>query len=114
MADREKPKKDHYISKGWQKNFAQDDLWVAKFDVAAGQVTDAHLSITGNWAEGDYGAYWLEDGTKVRDVDDGFTEIEGQTIRAVRTITRDNFGPELQDAVIKLLAVHLCRTSTLR
>ena len=106
---------DHIVSRGLQKNFAQDGHRIAVLDCRTGAVLDEGRSITSNFAEPDFLTYYDVDGNPVRDVDDAFTRIERKVLNLVREVTPASYEPTRHhESIVQLMSIHLVRSRALR
>lgn len=120
MAKDTRPR-DHYVSAGWQKNFA--DLVVAKdetkgfvsqFSVVTGEIVERRRNVNRSMWERDYGTFWNEDGTRNRTVDDLFSNTEHDVIVPLRGMSHQSVGAKEKQHIIELFAVHHARSTSMR
>ena len=118
---RDERPRDHYVSAGWQKNFA--DLvekkngvegFVSQFSVETGQIVESRRNVNRSLYGRDYGTFWNEDGTENRSIDELFTATEDQVIKPLRRIDRDRVSEEDRERIIQLFALHHARSTAMR
>ncbi|CAL8973943.1 hypothetical protein PROP_01296 [Propionicimonas sp. T2.31MG-18] len=112
----EKPRRrQHLVSRGYQRNFAADNTWVSVLDVHSGQTVCARRSIGANWRIDDFISAIFPDGTVDDALEREFGERERVFLRVVREIRlNQRVGPEQKDALDDLAAVHLARNSAFK
>lgn len=106
---------DHIVSKGWQKNFANDTHQVTVVDVATCQVVQRDRPIKNNFAERGFMTQIGPNGEALRNADKVFQKIERRVLNKVREIAVDHrITDELRDAVVQLFTIHLVRSQAFR
>lgn len=112
----EKPRRrQHLVSKGYQRNFAADHTWVSVLDVKTGQTVYAKRAIGANWRIDDFISVIFPDGTVDDALEREFGERERVFLRVVREIRLHRAVDREQKAALdELAAVHLARNSAFK
>lgn len=100
---------DHWVSRGYQQNFASADKRVAVFSVRAGRVVDAGRPVKSNFREHGFTTF-LEAGVPNDLLERAFASVEKHVLNEIRTISATRRGPQQKAAVANLFAVHLVRS----
>jgi hypothetical protein len=100
---------DHWVSRGYQQNFASDDKRVSVFSVRSGQVVDPARPIKSNFREHGFTTF-LEAGVPNGLLERAFASIEQRVLNEIRTISAVRRGPQQKADVANLFAVHLVRS----
>lgn len=108
MSELELPQ-DHFVSRGFQQNFASDDKRVAILNVRAGHVTDRRRPIKSNFRERGFTTF-LEAGVPNDLLEKAFCSIESRVLNEIRDIGVHRQGPQQKEDVANLFAVHLVRS----
>ena len=106
---------DHIVSKGWQRNFANDRQRVAVADVSTCQIVDRARPIKRNFAEPWFMTHTDSSGATLRDADDVFQKIERRVLNKVREINVTcRLTDDHREAVVQLFTIHLVRSQGFR
>lgn len=108
MVDVELPR-DHWVSRGYQQNFASPDKRVAVFSLRAGRVVDAGRPIKSNFREHGFTTF-LEAGVPNDLLERAFSSVESRVLNEIRTISTVRRGPQQKADVANLFAIHLVRS----
>ena len=108
MADDDLPY-DHWVSRGYQQNFATLDKRVAIFDVGQGRITDSQRPIKSNFRERGFTTF-LDAGIPIDLLERAFASVESRVLNEIRTISRTRCGPQQKADAANLFAVHLVRS----
>jgi Protein of unknown function (DUF4238) len=103
----------HFVSKGYQKNFADDRQRVDVIDRQTGNLVEALRPTKRNWVSSHWSSIRLPDGLLDNRMEEEFAKIEASCLRRVREMSTKNCGPEFRGSVINLFAVHLVRSEAL-
>lgn len=104
---------DHWVSKGYQKHFADNMHRVAILDTRRGKVITKR-PIKGNFCRRGFTTYLDRTGRTNRQLELAFSGIEGYVLNQIRTISPDNCGPDEIAAVANLFAIHMVRNPTFK
>lgn len=104
---------DHWVSRGYQQNFASDDKRVAVFSVRAGRVVDARRPIKSNFREHGFTTF-LDAGVPNDLLERAFAAVESRVLNEVRSISATRRGPQQKADVANLFAVHLARSPSFK
>lgn len=108
-------RRQHLVSRGYQRNFASENIWVAVIDAHTGRTVSPHRSIGVNWRLDDFISVMLPDGTVDDALEREFGERERVFLRLVRHIqVNQPVRPEQKAALDDLAAVHLARNSAFK
>lgn len=100
---------DHWVSRGYQQNFADGDKRVAILDVASGRIVDAGRPIRSNFVEVGFTTF-LEAGVPNDLLERAFASVERSVLNEVRLVGAARRGPDQRAAAANLFAVHLVRS----
>ena len=100
---------DHWVSRGYQNNFASADKRVAVLDVATGRIAETDRPTKRNFAEVGFTSFVAAD-RAVDDLERGFAAIERAVLNQIRSVSARNRGPDLHAAIANLFAIHLVRS----
>jgi len=100
---------DHWVSRGYQQNFASDDKRVAVFGVRLGRVIEPGRPIKSNFREHGFTTF-LEAGVPNDLLERAFASVESRVLNEIRTISVARRGPQQKADVANLFAVHLVRS----
>ena len=112
VAEEELPR-DHWVSRGYQQNFATPDKRVSIFDVRLGRVVDDQRPIKSNFRERGFTTF-LDAGVPNDLLERAFGSVESRVLNEIRTISRRRCGPQQKADVANLFAVHLVRSPAFR
>lgn len=104
---------DHWVSRGYQQNFASEDERVAVLDVGTGQIVDEGRPIESNFSERGFTTS-LQQGVPRDLLDRAFAPIEPRVLDEIRDVHSGRRGPEQKLDVAQLFAVHLVRSPSFR
>jgi hypothetical protein len=99
---------DHFVSRGYQQNFASSDKRVAVISTS-GQLIDADRPIKSNFRERGFTTF-LEAGVPNDLLEKAFVSVEQRVLNEIRTIGVDRCGPQQKADVANLFAIHLVRS----
>jgi hypothetical protein len=108
VSDLELPQ-DHFVSRGFQQNFASDDKRVAVFSVHAGRVVDFGRPIKSNFRERGFTTF-VEAGVPNDRLERAFASVEARVLNEIRTIGLDRRGLQQKADVANPFAIHLVRS----
>ncbi|MGD9794415.1 MAG: DUF4238 domain-containing protein [Acidimicrobiia bacterium] len=99
----------HLVSKGYQRNFADDRQRVVVIDKSTNRGELRPTKRT--FAEPNYNSYTSGDGELVDELEREWSKVEAKTLRRVRELSPANArDPQMRVAVCSLMAVHLVRS----
>lgn len=101
--------KDHWVSRGYQQNFASPDRRVAMFDVRSGRLVDDRRPIKSNFRQKGFTTF-LEAGVPNDLLERAFGSVEGRVLNEIRRISAARSGPQQTADVANLFALHLVRS----
>lgn len=104
---------DHWVSRGYQNNFASTDKRVAILDVATRRICDRARPTKSNFGEPGFTTYLIGD-SPVDHLEKGFASVEQSVLNQVRAVSATNRDPVLAGAVANLFAIHLVRSPSFR
>jgi hypothetical protein len=108
MSETELPR-DHFVSRGYQQNFASPDKRVTVINAASGQIVDAERPIKSNFREQGFTTF-LEAGVPNDLLEKAFVSVERRVLNETRRISIDRCGPQQKADVANLFAIHLVRS----
>ena len=108
------PVDQHLVSKGYQKNFANDEKKVAVFDTILGQEFRRLKAIKSNFTEDHFNTLLFNDGTPDFALEEEYSKMEGPTLENIRKLTPTTTDPRLLVSAITLSAMHLVRSHAYR
>lgn len=108
MSETELPR-DHFVSRGYQQNFASPDKRVTVISAVSGQVVDAGRPIKSNYREQGFTTF-LEAGVPNDLLESAFVSVERRVLNEIRTVSVDRCGPRQKADVANLFAIHLVRS----
>jgi hypothetical protein len=101
--------RDHFVSRGYQQNFASGDKRVAVLDVRSGRVVDLERPIKSNFREQGFTTF-LDAGVPNDLLEKAFMSVEKRVLNEVRTLGVARRGPQQKADVANLFAIHLVRS----
>jgi hypothetical protein len=111
--DEERPA-HHLVSRGLQRNFANEVHRVVLLDSRSGRLIDPGRPIKSNWKRPGFNDCELSPGVASDWLEREFAEIERRVLNQIRDVGPDNAGREQRAAVANLFALHLVRSETFR
>jgi hypothetical protein len=108
VADVKLPR-DHWVSRGYQQNFASDAKRVAIFNVPTALMVDAGRPIKSNFCDHGFTTF-VEAGVPNDLLERAFASVESRVLNEIRTISRSRRGAQQKADVANLFAVHLVRS----
>lgn len=112
MAEIELPH-DHFVSRGYQQNFATADKRLTVIDAKSGGVIDAARPIKSNFREQGFTTF-VEAGVPNDLLEKAFMTVERRVLNEVRRIDPSRRGPQQKADVANLFAVHLVRSPSFK
>ncbi len=91
MSEVELPR-DHWVSRGYQQNFASSDKRVAVFSLRSGRVVDVGRPIKSNFREHGFTTF-LEAGVPNDLLERAFASVESRVLNEIRSVTAKRRGP---------------------
>lgn len=104
---------DHWVTRGYQQNFADDQKRVAVLDVALAKVVDRTRPIKSNFRERGFTTF-LEEGVPNSLLEKSFASVERSAINQIRLVVGPNLSDANVAAVANLFAVHLVRSPSFK
>lgn len=104
---------DHFVSRGYQQNFASPQKRVAVLGARSGRVTDPDRPIKSNFRERGFTTF-LEAGVPNGLLERAFVHVERRVLNEIRTIGAARSGPQQKADVANLFAVHLVRSPSFK
>lgn len=104
---------DHWVSRGYQANFASDDKRVAVIDARTGRIVDPARPIKSNFREQGFTTY-LDAGVPNDLLERAFASVERSVLNQVREVGPSRAGPVHKAAVANLFAIHLVRSPSFK
>jgi hypothetical protein len=101
--------RDHWVSRGYQQNFATSDKRVAIFSVHEARVVDGGRPIKSNFCDRGFTTF-LDAGVPNDLLEKAFASVEVRVLNEVRSVSASRRGPEQKADVANLFAVHLVRS----
>lgn len=104
---------DHWVSRGYQNNFASSDKRVAVLEVATRRIVELNRPTKRNFAAAGFTTF-IAAGIRVNDLERAFASIERTVLNQVRAVSATNRGMDLDGAVANLFAIHLVRSPSFK
>jgi hypothetical protein len=104
----------HLVSRGLQRNFANEVHRVALLDSRSGRLLDHGRPIKSNWRRPGFNDCELSPGVSSDWLEKEFAKIEQRVLNQIRDVGPDNAGPQQRASVASLFALHLVRSETFR
>jgi hypothetical protein len=101
--------RDHFVSRGYQQNFASPDKRVTVISAASGRIVDVGRPIKSNFREQGFTTF-LEAGVPNDLLERAFVSVERRVLNEIRNMSVDRCGPEQKADVANLFAIHLVRS----
>jgi hypothetical protein len=101
--------RDHFVSRGYQQNFASEDKRVAVFNVSSGRVVEFGRPIKSNFREQGFTTF-LDAGVPNDLLERAFVSVERRVLNEIRTVGVGRRGPRQKADVANLFAIHLVRS----
>lgn len=105
--------RDHWVSRGYQQNFASSDKRVAVFSLRSGRVVDVGRPIKSNFREHGFTTF-LEAGVPNDLLERAFASVESRVLNEIRSVTAKRRGPAQKVDVANLFAIHLVRSPSFK
>jgi hypothetical protein len=102
----------HLVSKGYQKNFANDYQQVAVLDARSGATIDGGRHITSNWRAENFLTVATAAGHLDQSLEKKFQKTEGKVLDQIRRITPTRITDKQRRALDLLAAIHLVRSQS--
>jgi hypothetical protein len=99
---------DHWVSRGYQQNFATADKRVAVFSTVVGRVVDPSRPVKSNFRERGFTTF-RRAGVPDDLLERAFARIERRVLNEIRRIDGSRQGPQQRADVANLFAVHMVR-----
>jgi hypothetical protein len=112
VSDVELPR-DHFVSRGYQQNFATPDKRVAIIDARLGALVDGGRPIKSNFREQGFTTF-LEAGVPNDLLESAFKSVERRVLNEIRTVGVRRRGAQQKADVANLFAVHLVRSPSFK
>ncbi|MGQ0433394.1 MAG: DUF4238 domain-containing protein [Microthrixaceae bacterium] len=104
---------DHWVSRGYQANFADAEKRVAILDVRGGRIVDARKAIKSNFREVGFTTF-LDAGVPNDLLERAFAAVERSVLNEIRAVSASRRGPKQKAAVANLFAIHLVRSPSFK
>lgn len=101
--------RDHFVSRGYQQNFASANKQVAVLDARSGRVVDPGRPTRSNFRERGFTTF-LEAGIPNDLLERAFASVERRVLNEIRTVGVDRRGPQQNADVANLFSIHLVRS----
>lgn len=108
MSETDLPR-DHFVSRGYQQNFASPDKRVTVIDAGSGQVVEGGRPIKSNFREQGFTTF-LAAGVPNDLLERAFVSVERRVLNEIRSIGIGRQGPQQKADVANLFAIHLVRS----
>jgi hypothetical protein len=102
----------HLVSRGYQRNFANDDHRIAVLAAPTAQLIDPARAIKSNFVREGFNSSVLTDGTESEWLEDAFASVERAVLNQIREVGPKRAGAEQRAAVANLFAIHLVRSDS--
>jgi hypothetical protein len=106
------PLRHHLVSKGYQKNFADDQQRLSIIDSHSGDVIERQRPTKRNWVEEGWASFTDANGNLNVELEREFSRIEAQVMRRIREVNVNSCGPQHRGPIINLFAIHLVRSNS--
>lgn len=100
---------DHFVSRGYQQNFASADKRVAVLSVRSVRVVESDRPIKSNFREQGFTTF-LNAEVPNDLLEKAFMSVESRVLNEIRNIDVDRRGPRQKADVANLFAIHLVRS----
>ena len=100
----------HFVSKGYQRNFAGPDHRVAVLDCRSGAILHAGRPVKSNFAAEGYNSFVGVDGSSSNALERIWCDLERSTLDQVRRVGSTRVTGEQRSAIVTLFAMHLVRS----
>jgi hypothetical protein len=104
---------DHFVSRGYQQNFASHDKRVAVLDASSGAWRERDRPIKSNFRERGFTTF-VQAGVPHDLLEKAFCSVERRVLNEVRTIGLAKRGPQQKADVANLFAIHLVRSPSFK
>ena len=104
---------DHWVSRGYQQNFADAQKRIAILDIASPRITTTDRPIKSNFCERGFTTY-LDAGVPNDLLEKAFASVEKSVLHQIRQVSETDCGPVLKAAVANLFAIHLVRSPSFK
>ena len=102
---------DHWVSRGLQANFADDDKRVSILDTVRGIIIDPARPVKSNFVELGFTTF-IREGVPSDLMERAFASVERSVLNEIRLVNVGRRGPEQKAAVANLFAIHLVRSAS--
>jgi hypothetical protein len=100
----------HLVSRGLQKNFADDDDRVTVLDAGSGDILSRGRPIKSNWSQENFLTYVDSTGHRNQSLESEFAKTEQKALNQIRDITPNKISPGQRRALDLVAAIHLVRS----
>ncbi len=104
---------DHWVSRGYQQNFADAQKRVAILDISTRRIVATDRPIKSNFRERGFTTY-LDAGIPNDLLEKAFASVEKSVLHQIRQVSATDRGPVLKAAVANLFAIHLVRSPSFK
>lgn len=110
MASSSDPVRHHLVSKGYQKNFADETQKLSVVDARRGTLIERLRPTKRNWVEDHWNSFPDDDGGQNAHLEKEFARIEATVMRSIREVKVGGVSPRQRAAIVNLFAIHLVRS----
>lgn len=110
MAERSEPVRHHLVSKGYQKNFADERQRVSVVDARRGKLIEPFRPTKRNWVEEHWNSFPGETGAQNPHLEKEFARIGATVMRSIREVSTAGVTLRQKAAIVNLFAIHLARS----
>jgi hypothetical protein len=103
----------HFVSKGYQNNFANTGQRLAIVNARTGDVVRINRPTKSNWTAPDWNSIKRENGLLDADLEAQWSKVEASTLRRIREVRVDSCDMHHRASIINLFAIHLVRSPAL-
>lgn len=104
---------DHWVSRGYQQNFADAQKRIAILDISTRRIVATDRPIKTNFRERGFTTY-LDAGIPNHLLEKAFASVEKSVLNRIRQVSATDRGPVLKAAVANLFAIHLVRSPSFK
>jgi hypothetical protein len=101
---------DHWVSRGYQRNFSSDEHRVAVLDAGSGTIVDPARPIKSNFCEEGFTTFLSDAGVPEDLLERAFASVERSVLNQIREIDSQRSGSVEKAAAANLSAIHLVRS----
>ena len=102
--------KQHLVSKGYQKNFADGKRKLSIVSVIDASIAKQLRPTKPNWVKDDWNSFTQADGELNAQLETEFSKLENSALPVIRSVRAANLTETQRGAIVSLFAMHLVRS----